>query len=116
MGRPKIDIQEVERRIRERFPTETFSIIQYSSLGQPGVVRCETCKKEININKMNNFLAPTKAYGCVNCHGLWRGREIILEKIKGLYDIIALNIKFINWWCFKWDYFLIRNKILNMKK
>lgn len=92
MPRKKIPQKEFERRIQERFPEENFEIIQYESLGMPAVILCKECNNEINISKATNFLAKNKRYGCVNCHGLWKNRELILEKIKDKYDILKNEI------------------------
>lgn len=93
MGRPKITQEEFERRIKQRFPNEQFKILKYDSLGKEGIFQCENCKQEIKVNKANNFLAPTKAYGCVNCHGLWKEREEKIKLIKEKYDIIDTKVK-----------------------
>ena len=73
---------EFEQRIRKRFPEESFTVIQYHSTGKPAIFQCDTCGEKIEVSKASNFLAPTKAYGCKNCHGLWRQREQNLEKTK----------------------------------
>lgn len=93
MGRPKITQEEFEKRIKKRFPTEQFTIIKYDSLGKEGIFQCEKCKQQIKVNKANNFLAPTKAYGCVNCHGLWKTREEKLKLIKEKYYIVKTSVK-----------------------
>lgn len=85
--------KEFETRIARRFPTEKFTIIKYESTGKPMIIKCEQCGEEIEVSKANNFLAPTKAYGCKNCHGLWREREEKLAKIKEKYDILDTFVK-----------------------
>ena len=84
----RITLEQMEQRIKERFPTESFTIIHYETTGKPGIIRCNECNKEIKVSKMSNFFAPTKAYGCVECHGLHKERNKKLEKIKELYDIL----------------------------
>ena len=84
---------EFEQRIRKRFPEESFTVIQYHSIGKPAIFQCNTCGEKIEVSTANNFLAPTKAYGCKNCHGLWRQREQNLEKLKEKYDIIKTEVK-----------------------
>ena len=71
----KISAQNFGSRIKDRFPEETFQILSYSGTGNPLSVKCENCGQIITVSKAVNFLAKNKAYGCVNCHGLWRQRE-----------------------------------------
>lgn len=92
MGRPKIDLKELERRIKVRYPDEDFTVIQYESLGKPGIVKCNNCGKEISVSKMTNFFVKTKPHGCVNCYGLWKERDRKIEEIKELYDIISTKV------------------------
>lgn len=84
----KISIQEIERRIKTRFPEESFKIIEYNGLGNKGKVKCLQCNNIIEVNKFNNFFAKNKKYGCKQCNGLWRERENKLNKIKEKYYIL----------------------------
>lgn len=88
-----LTIEEIQRRIQCRFPEESFTLIQYESLGKPGIVKCNNCNELISINKFSNFFAKTKAYGCKNCHGLWRKREQIINQLKEKYDILNTFVK-----------------------
>ena len=36
----KVSLEEYERRIKERFPEESFTIIEYQSLGKPAILQC----------------------------------------------------------------------------
>lgn len=78
----KITLEEVKERIKKRFPEEKFEIVEYSSFGAPGKIKCLGCGEIIEINKFSNFFAKNKRYGCKNCYGLWRDREVKIEKIK----------------------------------
>ena len=90
----KLTMQELEQRIKERFPEEEFKIIEYNgSTAKPATLQCCTCGEYIHVSKFNNFLIHTKAYGCKNCHGLWRERERKLNEIKEKYDIIDTFVK-----------------------
>lgn len=89
----KIKQKEFEKRIKVRFPTENFTILHYESLGKPAIIKCNVCQTEIQISKANNFLAPSKVFGCKNCHGLWKQREEKLDKILQYYDIINIEVK-----------------------
>ena len=63
----KLTIQEVQNRIKDRFPNETFEILKYSSMGEPGTIRCCNCNKIIEISKFSNFFATNKKNGCSSC-------------------------------------------------
>lgn len=83
----KISAQNFSSRIKDRFPEETFQILSYSGTGNPLSVKCENCGQIITVSKAVNFLAKNKAYGCVNCHGLWRQREKKWDAIKQNYFV-----------------------------
>ena len=89
----KIDINELNTRIKQRFPEEEFEVISYESLGEPMKIKCCSCNNIIEVSKASNFFAKNKVYGCKNCHGLWRERENKLEKIKMKYEIIDAFVK-----------------------
>ena len=88
----KITLKEYERRIKQRFPTESFTVLEYQSLGKPAVIRCNSCHNEIKIKVAGNFLAKNKAYGCVNCHGLWRQREVKWKEILKRYTVEEIGV------------------------
>lgn len=89
----RIDQQEFERRIKQRFPEESFNLIEYVSIGKPAIIQCQKCKENIEVSVANNFLAKNKRYGCKNCYGFENEREKILESIKERYDIISTFVK-----------------------
>lgn len=92
MPRRKISQEEFKRRIQKRFPEESFKIVQYKSLGTSAILLCKECNNQIEVSKAINFLAKNKRYGCEICHGLWKNRESILEKIKIKYNILKSEI------------------------
>ena len=57
------------------------------------IIQCNTCKQQIVVNKANNFLAPTKAFGCKNCHGLQKIRDQKIQEIKQKYEILNTFVK-----------------------
>ena len=89
----KINKKEIENRIKSRFPEESFSIIQYESLGKPGIIKCNTCGTEIKVSKFSNFFAKNKKFGCKQCNGLWKNRERKLKEVKEYYDILDSFVK-----------------------
>lgn len=93
MGRPKITLEEFQRRMKERFPEEKFEVLQYDSLGKYAEIKCCNCNHIIKVNKASNFFAKNRRYGCVNCNGFWIQREKKLNKIKTVYDIIDTFVK-----------------------
>lgn len=88
-----VTIQELNQRLKARFPTEQFTIKQYSGLGKPAIFTCERCHQDITVNKASNFFAKNKVFGCKNCNGLWRQRDKNIELLKEKYDIIKTFIK-----------------------
>ncbi len=89
----RVSFEELNTRIKNRFPEEEFEIVKYETLGKPGEIKCLSCGDIIKINKFSNFFAKNKRYGCKNCHGYWRDREVKINKIKELYDIINVEVK-----------------------
>lgn len=84
----RITFEEFQRRIQIRFPKESFTLIQYTSIGQSAIIKCNKCGQSIEVSKANNFLAPNKVYGCKNCHGLWKQREEKIQLLLKYYDIL----------------------------
>ena len=90
----KKQLQSVfEERIQKRFPDESFTIIEYNGADGFLKIQCDNCKQNIEVNHAGNFLAKTKAYGCKNCHGLWKERERRLKIIQEKYEIISTQVK-----------------------
>ena len=90
----KLTIQELEQKIKLRFPEENFKIIEYNgSTGKPAVIQCCNCGEYIHVSKFSNFLIHSKVYGCKNCHGLWKERERKINKIQEKYQIIDTFVK-----------------------
>lgn len=86
--------QEIfEDRIKKRFPSENFKIINYINSNQPLTIQCLKCKQIIQVSVASNFLEKNKAYGCKNCNGLWREREKKLAALQEKYDIIQTYVK-----------------------
>lgn len=88
----KISIQEIEQRVKTRFPEESFEIIEYNGMGEYGEIKCLQCNNIIKINKFSNFFAKNKRYGCKYCNGLWRERENKINAIKEKYYILDTEI------------------------
>ena len=89
----KISRQQFEEKIASRYPKEKFTIISYSSQGKPLDIECDNCGKIIHVKVAGNFLAKNKAYGCVNCHGLWREREKTWQEINERYLVEYAGIE-----------------------
>ena len=63
----KINKKEIENRIKSRFPEDSFSIIQYESLGKPGIIKCNTCGTElIGVQKLFYLDIQTTKYNPLN--------------------------------------------------
>lgn len=89
----KISLDELKTRIKIRFPEEEFKVLEYESLGKPGKIKCLNCGEIIEINKVSNFFAKNKKYGCKQCNGLWRQRENKINQIKEFYIILDTYVK-----------------------
>ena len=102
----KIELSEVKERIKNRFPNETFEIIQYTSLGEFGIIKCANCGKLIEINKFSNFFAPSKKVGCSSCQSQHvKRRKNEMDKILQYYEVIEERVqnthKYYNFKCKK---------------
>lgn len=93
MGLKKVTQDEYLNRIKERFPEESFQVIQYDSLGKQAIIKCNQCQENIVVSRASNFLAPNKAYGCKNCHGLWKAREEKFKEIERLYTFKEIGVR-----------------------
>lgn len=89
MGRPSISIEIFKQRIKERFPTEIFTILSYKTIGEPLEIKCEDCGQIIKVSKANNFLAKNKVWGCMYCKGLHLKREEKINELLQKYLIIS---------------------------
>ena len=93
MGLKKLSLEELNKRIADRFPEEKFEITEYNgATDKPATIKCCTCGQNIQVSKFLNFLAPNKAYGCKNCHGLWKEREKFLEEVKKYWNITGTHV------------------------
>lgn len=89
----KFTKEDFEKKIKERFPEEEFTILNFEGTAKPFSVKCEKCGETIEVSRANNFLAPNKRFGCKNCHGLHHERERKLKAIEERYDIISTQVK-----------------------
>lgn len=85
--------EEFQRRIDERFPNESFTVIKYNnSLGKEAVVKCNNCGRELVVSKASNFLIYSKRVGCKYCQdSFYKQRNELIEQIKESYDIINID-------------------------
>lgn len=89
----KLSKQDWENRMKQRFPEESFQLIQYVNAGKPAQIKCKSCNEIIQVSKLSNFFAANKVYGCKNCHGLWRKREVKMDEISKSYEILGYDVK-----------------------
>lgn len=89
----KITLEEFKERVKNRFPTESFTILHYVKSGAPLDIQCDTCKTVYHISAAGNFLAPNKRFGCVNCHGFWKEREKVMKELEERYEILDKYVK-----------------------
>ena len=76
--------QEFQHRIDERFPNESFTVIEYNnSLGKEAVIKCNNCGRELAVSKASNFLIYSKRVGCKYCqNSFYKQRNELIEQIK----------------------------------
>lgn len=89
----KLTLLELQNRIKQKYPNESFKILKFNGLGKEGQVQCVNCGNVITISKMGNFFAATKKHGCTKCQGLYKEREQKIDAIKKKYKIIDTFVR-----------------------
>lgn len=85
----KVTLEEMKKRIKQRYPNENFEILEYTGVKKPGKVKCLSCGKEIIINSFDNFFAKSKKFGCYQCQNPKAiKREQGFLEIQKHYDIL----------------------------
>ena len=87
----KITQEEFENRLKERFPTEEFKIIEYTNMSSPLKIQCLKCNRILQNPQAKNFLAKNKKAGCSDCNGLRAKNKKNLITLQERYDIIEQN-------------------------
>lgn len=72
-------LEKLKEKIQKTFPQEDFDIIQYTSMKEPMMLRCNKCKKIQSLQRAENFFRRNK--GCKNCT---ESKEWIQQKINFL--------------------------------
>lgn len=80
--------EEFEKRIKDRFPTEDFKIIQYTNTSAPFKIQCLKCGKILENPQAKNFLAKHKIAGCSDCNGLRAKNNSREKQLQEKYEII----------------------------
>lgn len=90
----KLTIEEMEQRIKMRYPTENFKILVYTNTGSYGEIQCLNCQKIIKVNKFVNFFAKSKKFGCSECQSknILKRKEN-LKELQKYYDIVETQVK-----------------------
>lgn len=90
----KIELQEFVQRISERFPEESFEVLEYTTYGASAKIKCKNCGHIFEITKACNFLASSKKQGCKFCQSKnYKAREAILLALQEEYDILDISVK-----------------------
>lgn len=87
----RVSLEEMSKRIAQRYPEEEFEILEYSGVKKPGKIKCLSCGRIIEINSFDNFFTKTKKFGCYKCQNPKAiEREKGIEEIKKRYDILEV--------------------------
>lgn len=90
----RVTIEEMQRRIKVRFPNEDFKIIEFNGIKNFGRVECQNCKNIISVNCFENFLAKSKKYGCKKCQSSYIvNQDKMLDEINKRYNILNIEVK-----------------------
>lgn len=90
----RVTIEEMQRRIKVRFPNEDFKIIEFNGIKNFGRVECQNCKNIISVNCFENFLAKSKKYGCKKCQSSYIvNQDKMLDEINKRYNTLNIEVK-----------------------
>ena len=102
--------EQLNLKIKKKFPNENFTIIDYQGMKKPLSVQCNNCKATIQVQRAENFFRRKK--GCNNCSETieWKKQkdnfllwlqshpeyELIddlnkIHKSQSMYDVNVLN-------------------------
>lgn len=85
--------EEIENRIRNKWPSQSFEIINYEAITKPFIIKCNNCGKIKKYSKCSNYLYSTRK-GICSCYNNKNKETIhndnknkILERIKETNNI-----------------------------
>ena len=89
-------MNHLEKRIRQQYPNEDISVIQYTTMSNPAIVKCNFCKEEYFLQRAENFLRVGKKCICKKCVNNKSGGRLTIaefqQKINNLYPQETLTV------------------------
>ena len=80
--------QEVEERIKEKYPNQPFEIIEYTRISKPFIIKCLKCGESSRFSSTNNFL-NRKTPGLCECYSKVSNKyvaELTRKEVLNLID------------------------------
>lgn len=81
----------LETRIKDRFPNEDITVLNYTIMKEPATVRCNICGSEYTLKKAENFVRADKKCICRKCVNNHSGGRLDLSDFQE-----KINKKYIN--------------------
>lgn len=78
-GGKNMDINQVQKKVNNQFPTDNLVVIDYKTMKEPMTVKCNFCHKIFSVKRAENFFR--RKIGCNDCHDT---KEWIIQKQKFL--------------------------------
>ncbi len=74
---------DFEERLKNKYPNEDLSILEYRTTKKPGKIKCNTCGKIYSFKQMYSAITPKKKNLCQDCG---RREKIKKQFIQSLHD------------------------------
>lgn len=89
-------MNHLEKRIKQRYPNEDISVLEYTGMQYPAKVKCNFCRSEYSLKRAQNFLRKNKKCICKKCINNKSGGRLTLsefqQKIDKLYPEQKLTV------------------------
>ena len=89
-------MNHLEKRIKQRYPNEDISVLEYTGMQYPAKVKCNFCRSEYSLKRAQNFLRKNKKCICKKCINNKSGSRLTLsefqQKIDKLYPEQKLTV------------------------
>lgn len=72
-------MNNLEKKISERFPNENLSVLSYQTMKEPAIVKCNNCNTVYELQKAENFIRNSKKCICRKCINNGSGKRNSLE-------------------------------------
>jgi hypothetical protein len=75
-------MNNLERRIKERFPNENIEVLHYTRMKEPAEVKCLNCGSVYQLKSAENFIRASKKCICSKCVNNGSGGRLTLEQFQ----------------------------------